>query len=255
MRRVRVIPVLQIHQKKLVKTTCFKHPGYVGDPLNAIKIFNDKQVDEIAVIDIGATPEKSSPDFRFIEELASECFMPMAYGGGIKTLEHASTLIQLGVEKLIIGSSFFEKQELISSIASKYGSQSVVVSVDIKRNIFGAYRVYVDGGRTNTGFDPLEYSLSAQKKGAGEILLQSIDRDNTRRGYDIKMIQNVSKVLDIPLVPCGGAASISDFGNAIRAGASAVAAGNMFIYKGIHRAVLINYPDQRTMINQLFNNL
>jgi len=255
MRRVRVIPVLQIENRKLVKTTGFKSPSYVGDPINALRILNDKQVDEVAVVDIGATRNKKRPDIDFIHQLASECFMPMSYGGGVDSLEQVSEIFKTGIEKIIIGTAFYKRPELIKEIAQKFGSQSVMVSIDIRKNWLGSQRVFVLNGTVDTGQTPISYAALAQGAGAGELLLQSIEKEGSFKGYDIELIERVSKSVNIPVVPLGGAHSVMDFFFAIQAGASAVAAGNMFLYKGTHKAVLINYPDQDNLIQNLYNKI
>lgn len=255
MRRVRVIPVLQILNRKLVKTTCFRSPAYIGDPLNAIRIFNQKNVDEIAVLDISATREKKIPDLDFISKLASECFIPMSYGGGISHEEQAFDILRAGVEKVIIGSAFMQKPELVNRISNATGAQSVVVSVDVKKNWFRKERVFINSGSINTGYDPLAYVNLAQKMGAGEILLHDINREGTGKGYNIALIENVVQSITIPVVPIGGCNTIGDFAKAINVGASAVAAGNFFIYHGPHKAVLISYPDQHSLENELYKKI
>lgn len=255
MRRIRVIPVLQIENRKLVKTTGFKSPTYIGDPLNALRILNDKQVDEVAVIDIGTTRNKRSPDLDFIHQLASECFMPLSYGGGVVSIEQVTEIFQIGIEKIIIGTSFYKTPELVKEIAQKFGSQSVMVSVDVRKNWLGVQNVFVNHGTINTSYAPIEYAHLAQKAGAGELLLQSIEREGSYKGYDFDLIEKVSKAVSIPVVPLGGANSLTDFLQAIHIGASAVAAGNMFVYKGSHHAVLINYPDQNTLTHDLYKKL
>lgn len=253
MRRIRVIPILQIEKRKLVKTTMFKTPGYVGDPMNALRIFNDKEVDEIAVIDIGATRNKKEPDLEFIHQLAGECFMPLSYGGGVTTPEQASAIFQTGVEKIILGSSGFHDPSLITAISKKYGSQSVTVSVDVKSDWLGRQRVFVVSGLESTGNDPITYAKNAVQSGAGELLLQSIDREGTGKGYDLDLIAKVSSAVDVPVVSLGGAASLKDFLQAVQHGASGVAAGDMFVYKGPHKGVLINYPSQENLFNDIYN--
>jgi cyclase len=254
MRRVRVIPVLQIENRKLVKTIGFKSPSYVGDPLNALRILNEKQVDEVAVVDIGAT-QKKKPDMDFIHQLASECFMPMSYGGGISSVDQVREIFQLGIEKIIIGASFYKRPDFVTDISKQFGSQSVMVSVDVKKNWLGIQRVFINHGTIDTGHSPVSYAALAQTAGAGELLLQSIERDGSFKGYDFNLIEKVSKSVTIPVVPLGGANSITDFLKALQVGASAVAAGSMFVFKGPHKAVLINYPDQEALVENFYNRL
>jgi imidazole glycerol-phosphate synthase subunit HisF len=254
-RRIRVIPVLQIENRKLVKTSRFSSPAYVGDPMNALKIFNEKEADEICVIDIGASRNKTIPDLDFIKKLASECFMPLSYGGGITTLEQVKEILHAGVEKVIIGSAAFYKPDLISSISKYYGVQSVVVSIDYKKDFLNRYRVYINSGKVKTDYDPPKYAQFCEENGAGELLLQNIDYEGSQKGYDLDTIQKVSHGVSIPVVSLGGAEKLEDFAKAISHGASAVAAGDMFVYKGPHKAVLINYPLQSELIEKLYSKV
>lgn len=241
MKRTRVIPVLLLKNHQLVKTTCFRDEVYVGDPINALKIFNEKEVDELAIVDIDAA-KNPAPDFDYIEKLVSECFMPLAYGGGVKTIEHARKLFALGVEKVILGASAFLQPELVKAIAEEYGAQSVVVSVDVKKDWLNRNRVFISNGKRNTGKDPLEYALHMESIGAGEILLQDIDREGTATGFNLPLIESVAKGLEVPVIALGGAGKVEDFSLAVKAGASAVAAGRLFVFKGPHKAILISYP-------------
>lgn len=239
---IRVIPTLLLHNKGLVKSVKFKDYKYVGDPINAVKIFNEKEVDEIVLLDIDASRENRSPDINRISAIASEAFMPMAYGGGIKSIDEIKSLFLGGIEKIILNKASIVNPRLISEAAKIFGSQSVVVSIDVKKTIFGKYNVYTGNGKTNTKFSPTDFVKRMEILGAGEILLNSIDRDGTYVGYDNHLIEMVSQVVSIPVIASGGAGSIEDFKNAIKSGASAVAAGSMFVFHGKHRAVLINYP-------------
>ncbi len=248
----RVIPCLLIQQTSLVKTMHFKNPRYVGDPINAVHIFNDMEVDEIAILDIDATHEGRKPDFKMVENLAGECFMPLSYGGGIRNLEDVRTILKIGVEKVIINTCAFENPEFIRSAAKEFGSQSVLVSVDVKKRLFGKYEVFVNGGRKSTGKDPVEYSKRMQELGAGEIILTSIDRDGTWEGYDIDLVRRVASAVSVPVIACGGAGRLADFSEAVKSGgASAVAAGSMFVYQSRDMGVLINYP-VRDEIEKIF---
>jgi cyclase len=245
---VRVIPVLLLKNAGLVKTVKFGSPRYVGDPINAVRIFNDKGVDELMFLDITATREKRGPDFRLISDIASECFMPLAYGGGVRTLEDAKRVLTLGSEKVVINSYAAENPAFITEAAKVFGSQSVVVSFDVKKNILGRYTVWTQSGTKNTGMDPMAYAKNMEEKGAGELMLNSIDRDGTGRGYDLDLIRRVTSAVSVPVVACGGAASVEDFGKAVsQAGASAVAAGSFFVFHGPHRAVIITYPEPEAL--------
>jgi cyclase len=247
MRRARVIPVLLLKDRKLVKTEKFGSPRYVGDPLNALRIFNEKEVDEIVVLDIN-TSSKKGPDFDFISQLVGECFMPLAYGGGIQKFEQAKRLFSIGVEKVVLGSAAFESPELITAISRTYGAQSVVACIDVKEGFIFGRQAYVRNARKRTGLSPLELARKMESFGAGEIILQSVDREGTGMGYDLPMIRQIAEQLNVPLVALGGARSIDDFIFAIAEGkASAVAAGSMFVFQGPHKAILISYPETKQL--------
>ncbi|HLA59516.1 MAG TPA: AglZ/HisF2 family acetamidino modification protein [Puia sp.] len=252
MRRIRVIPVLLISKGGLVKSVKFKNYKYVGDPINAVKIFNEKGTDEMVILDIDATRENRSPNFEMIKEIASEAFMPMAYGGGISSVEEIKKLFNLGVEKIILNNAAVHDPSLVTNAAGLAGSQSVVVSIDVKKNMFGKYRVYTRNGTENTNNDPVEFAHKMQRAGAGEIFLNAIDRDGTYSGYDGDLVKKVSSGLSIPLIACGGAADINDLCFAVEQGASAVAAGSMFVFQRPHQAVLINYPAENELKEKLF---
>lgn len=248
MLKTRVIPCLLLRGSGLVKTTGFKDPKYVGDPINAIRIFNEKEVDELVLLDITATREGRPPSFTTIEEVASECFMPLAYGGGIRTAEQARRILKLGVEKVVFNSSAWHTPEVLRDASREFGAQAVVASIDVRRKLFGRYEVVVDGGTRSTGMDPVEYAKRVEAQGAGEILLTSVERDGTMRGYDLELLSRVTQAVSIPVIASGGAGSVGDFAAAIRqGGAAAVSAGAMFVFHGPHRAVLITYPAHRDL--------
>lgn len=255
MRRVRVIPVLLLQNQKLVKTSRFKESRYVGDCINALKIFNEKGVDEIVVIDTHAW-KNSTPDIQYVKSLVSECFMPLAYGGGIQNEKHAHELFSMGVEKIILGAQAFYQPTLIKKLADQYGAQSVVISVDVKKDWLGRDKVFIENGCKSTGQDPLTYVKEKEKLGAGEIILHSIDRDGMMGGYHIELIKKVASQIAIPVIALGGARGIADFVTAVNdGGASAVAAGALFVYKGPHRAVLINYPTQSELKENFYTKI
>jgi len=255
MRRIRVIPVLLLQRGGLVKSVKFKNHKYVGDPINAVKIFNDKEVDEIVVLDISATAEKRPPKLEQIKDLASEAFMPMAYGGGITTLDEIKKLITLGVEKVVLNTSAYKTPGLISDGAKWVGSQSIVISIDIKKNLWGKYKVFVQNGSKQIEQDVVTYARQVESAGAGEIFLNSIDRDGTFEGYDEELIQLVTDAVQIPVVAIGGAGQLEDFTTAVHKGASAVAAGSLFVFQRPHRAVLISYPSQKDLKEKLFTQI
>ena len=246
--RPRVIPVLLLRNRGLVKTVRFKDPTYLGDPINVVKILNDKEVDELVFLDINATVEGRRPPFDYLGEIASECFMPLGYGGGVRNLDDIKTILGLGIEKVSINSYAVENPTFIHQAADRLGSQSVIVSIDVKKNLFGRYQVMTHGGRKATSLDPVRFAVQMAEMGAGEILLNSIDRDGAMQGYDIELIKRVSHAVDIPVVACGGAARTDDLAAAIReGGASAAAAGSLFVFQGKHRAVLISYPTEQQL--------
>jgi cyclase len=239
---VRLMPCLLLRNAGLVKTFRFKDPSYVGDPVNAIRIFNEKEVDELILLDITATVERKRPQLKMIGEIASECFMPVAYGGGIQSLDDIREIFALGIEKVSINSHALAHPDFIAAAAHRFGSQSIVVSIDVHHSRWRGYRVYSHGGGKDTGLNPVEWAVRMEEAGAGELLLNSIDRDGTMAGYDLDLIRQITGAVRIPVIACGGAGTLDDFGAAVRAGASAVAAGSMVVYHGRNRAVLISFP-------------
>jgi cyclase len=254
MLRTRVIPFLLLSNRKFFKTKCFKNRIYIGDPINCVKIFNDKEVDELAVVDIDATAQGKEPDYEYIELLASQCFMPLAYGGGIKHTDQARRLLGIGVEKVILSSAAVMDIKIISDLARDAGSQSVSVCIDVKRNWLGKLQVMIRNGRKNTGFDPIQFATIAEDYGVGEIIINSIDRDGMQLGYDLELIESIASRVNVPVIACGGAGSLDHLLDAIKSGASAVAAGSMFVFHGPHRAVLINYPKYSDLESKLGKN-
>ena len=248
----RIIPVLLYKNSGLVKTVRFKKLIYVGDALNAVKIFNEKEVDELIFLDMDASIEKKNPPLQLLADIAGECFMPLCYGGGIRSIQMIKEILNVGIEKVSVNTFATENPHFIREAAENFGSSTIVVSIDVKKNIFGNYEVFSKGGRVNTKLDPVKYAVEMNRQGAGEILLTSIDRDGTKKGYQVDLISSISKEVDIPVVACGGAGSIMDFKTAIiEGGASAVAAGSMFVFYGKHHGVLINYPSQKE-ITEIF---
>jgi imidazole glycerol-phosphate synthase subunit HisF len=241
----RIIPCLLVKDKGLVKTIKFKDEKYVGDPINAVKIFNEKEVDELIVFDIDATRENRKPDYKMIENLAVECRMPLCYGGGIKTVEQARSIFGLGVEKVAISSIAIENPQVVTKIAEQVGTQSVVVVLDIKKRMLGnKYEIWTHNGQNKTGKCPIEFAQELEDLGTGEIVINSIDNDGMMKGYDFTLIQKVRGKISLPMTVLGGAGSLEDIGKLIRNyGIIGAAAGSLFVFKGIYRAVLINYPD------------
>lgn len=250
----RIIPCLLVHNNGLVKTVKFKDPKYVGDPINAVKIFNEKEADELMVLDIDASRENREPDYKMIENLARECRMPLCYGGGIKTAEQAQRIFNLGVEKIAISSAAVENQNIIKEITAQVGNQSVVVVIDVKKKLFGGYDIYTHNGKHKAKVDLIKFVQELQSFGVGEIVLNAIDNDGEMKGYDFDLIDKVKPLVNVPLTVLGGAGVMEDIGSLIhRYGIIGASAGSLFVFKGKYRAVLISYPsdaEKNVLINQ-----
>jgi len=240
----RIIPCLLIHKNGLVKTKNFKNPKYVGDPINAVRIFNEKQVDELIVIDIDATVNNLEPNYNLIEKLAYECRMPLCYGGGIHNAKQALQILSLGVEKISLSSAALNSPKLVKEISNQVGSQSVVVVLDVKKKFLGGYEIYTKNAAKKIRIDLPSALREFQELGAGEFVLNSIDNDGMKNGYDIDLISKVKKHISIPLTILGGAGSLDDIAKTInKFGIIGCAAGSLFVFKGKYNAVLINYPN------------
>lgn len=240
--RPRIIPCLLLRGNGLYKTVRFKNPVYIGDPINTVRIFNEKEVDEVVLLDFEASRTGRTPDFQKIGEIASEAFMPVSYGGGVTTVDQAKRILALGIEKIVLNSAAVEDPGLIEKLATAVGSQSVVISVDAKKNLLGRYQTSWWSADKARSVHPVQWAREVCALGAGEILLNLVDRDGTGQGYDVDLIREISSLVSIPVVACGGAHSIADLAAALKAGASGAAAGSMFVFHGKHRAVLISYP-------------
>ena len=245
--RPRLIPCLLLSDGNLVKTRNFKDPTYLGDPINAVKIFSEKCVDELCIQDIEASKKGAEPDFELLSEITTEAFMPLSYGGGITTLEQARKLFHIGFEKVILNTSWRRNPSLLTEISEMFGAQSVIASIDVKQDLFRRYRCYTLDGAEATDGTPVELAKRAEELGAGEILLNSIDRDSSMQGYDLKLIQSVADSVGVPLIACGGAGSALDMKAALDAGAHAAAAGSMYVFYGPRRAVLIHVPPEKEL--------
>jgi imidazole glycerol-phosphate synthase subunit HisF len=245
----RVIPALLLRNDGLVKTRKFKEPKYVGDPINAIRIFNEKEVDELMVLDISASKDRRGPNYALIKEFASECFMPLAYGGGVATVEQAARLFDLGIEKVCLQTAALSAPTLISTLAERFGSQSVVVSIDVKRNWLGNPRLFCAANGKLRAEPWLAMTKRLVDAGAGEVLLNAVDKDGTLEGPDLELVRMAAAALPVPLIALGGIASLVDIKAAVNAGASAAAAGAFFVFHGPHRAVLITYPNYLELEN------
>lgn len=255
MRRIRVIPTLLLKGEGLYKTLKFKDPKYVGDPINTVKLFNEKCADELILLDIAASREHRSPSFAKIAEIVSEAFVPVGYGGGLRTLSDMERVLKSGVEKLILNTAAIENPQLVSEAARAFGAQSVVVSIDAQKGVFNRYRVYSNGGRTKSDLDPVAWARRVEQAGAGEILINSMDRDGTFGGYDVGLVAGVAAAVGIPVIACGGAAGIEDFVEVVNRGASAVAAGSMFVFQKSRAAVLISFPSEEELVRKLYQRI
>lgn len=248
MLRPRVLPVLLLQGGRLVKTMRFRKPRYVGDPINAVRIFNEKEVDELIVIDIDAGRAGGSIPLKLVTRIAGECFMPMTYGGGIRTLDQIAQIMAAGVEKVSINRAAVADRGFVARAAKRFGSQSIVVSIDVRRRLFGQYEICVDGGRRRAGLEPVSLALELESEGAGEILLTSINQEGTMTGYDVDLVRRVASAVSIPVIACGGAGSIDDvIGVVCDAGAAAAAVGSMAVYQGRNRGILIGFPTKKQL--------
>lgn len=252
MLRSRIIPCLLVHNKGLVKTKKFKDPKYVGDPINAVKIFNEKEVDELIVLDIDASREGRGPDFKLIKDLAVECRMPFCYGGGVTTVEEAKRIINLGAEKVALSSVVFRDIQLVKKIADEVGVQSVVVVIDVKKKLLGGYEIYTLNGTKKIKQNFKDFISQLNEIGLGEIVINSIDQDGEMKGYDISLVETVRSLCDVPITVLGGAGSYDDIKGLInRFHIIGAAAGSLFVFKGKYRAVLINYPNRKEKLQIL----
>jgi len=244
MLQTRIIPCLLLKDDSLVKTVNFKKPAYIGDPVNTARIFNELEVDELVLLDISATNNNRKPNFKILSELANECFMPLAYGGGVCNFDDAKKIFKIGIEKIIINSAAFTNPGLITQLAEHFGNQAIVVSIDVKKNMFGKYQVYSNSGTKKQKVDPVIWAKELEQLGAGEILLTAIHQEGTWNGFDTNIIERISNAVNIPIIANGGASSISDIGKAVKEGqASAVSLGSMVVYQNKGMGVLVNFPD------------
>lgn len=245
MLRTRVIPCLQLLNENLVKTVKFKKPKYIGDFANTARIFNELEVDELCLLAIRATVNKTPPNFTILQQVANECFMPLSYGGGVADFDTAKKILTMGYEKIIVNSACFKKSDLITKISEHFGAQSVVVGIDVKKDLFGKQKVYSHSAQKKQNYVPLEWAQLVQEKGAGEILLTSIDQEGTWGGFDIALVEKVANALDIPVIAHGGAGSVQDIAKVVNhGGASAAAIGSMVVYQQKGMGVLVNFPDK-----------
>lgn len=252
----RIIPVLLLKGRGLVKTIKFQDPVYIGDPINAVKIFNEKEVDELIILDIHASRQSSEPQYDYLQEIVSECFSPLGYGGGVTSIAQIRRLIQSGIEKIVINTACITQPGFLKEASDNFGSSTIVSAMDIRKNFWGKYTVYTHGGTKNTGIDPVKQAVALQQQGAGELFLNNVDADGTMKGYDHAIIRKIVDAVDIPVIACGGASDTTDLFKAIvESGASAASAGSLFVFHGKHRAVLITYPEYEIIQKGLSNKI
>ena len=253
MLKTRIIPCLLLHDGGLVKTEKFKNPKYVGDPMNAVRIYNEKEVDELIFLDIDASKHGRGPDLNIIRDLATECFMPFAYGGGITALNEIHQILNIGVEKVIINQAALSNPGLVKEASKHFGSSTIIVAIDVKKDLWGTYKVYNHVKQKLEKVPPEEYAQWVSDAGAGELFINNVDRDGTYAGFDVQILQRINEIVSVPVVACGGASSLQDFNEVVsKTNISGVAAGSLFVYQGPHRAVLISYPSAE-QLQQLFS--
>lgn len=239
----RVIPCLLLHKGGLYKTEKFKKPTYIGDPINAIRIFNEKEVDELMFIDIDASVQNKEPNYQMIEDIASECFMPLCYGGGVKTTKQMKKIYTLGVEKISLSSQAVLNPELIAEAANIFGGQSVVVTIDVKKDLFGKKKVFILNGKKNTKLNPVDFAKKMEELGVGEIVVNSVDNDGMMKGYDYELLKDIKTNSKVPIIALGGAGNLDDVKKVFEySGVDAAACGSLFVYQGPLKGVLISYP-------------
>ena len=248
MLRTRIIPALLLRNESLVKTVRFGRFTYVGDPCNTVRIFNELEVDELIFLDIAATREGRAPNLKVLADIANECFMPLGYGGGIRALDQAKAIFDIGFEKVVINTHAVEKPDFIAELAAQYGSQAVIASIDVQQGFLGRKLVRTGSGRRRTSLDPVFWAKEVEARGAGEILLTSIDREGTWSGFDLELVKSVADAVRIPVIAHGGGGSVEHIGDAVkRAGASAVALGSMVVFQKKGMGVLVNFPDRKQL--------
>jgi len=252
MLRTRVIPCLLLRNESLVKTVKFGRFGYIGDPLNTCRIFNEFEVEELAFLDITASRQGREPNLKILQDISNECFMPLSYGGGIRNLETAERIFNIGFEKIVLNTYVFENPAIITELARAFGSQSIIVAIDVRKDFWGKYQAFSLSGSVNQKRNPVEWAKEMEDRGTGEILLTSIDREGTYEGFDVGLIAQITEALTIPVIAHGGAGTVRHIGEAVNNGhASAVALGSMVVYQGKGLGVLVNFPDREQLVSVL----
>lgn len=248
MLKTRIIPCLQLIGDSLVKTVRFGNYGYIGDPINTVRIFNELEIDELCFLDIRATVEGREPNLEILQQISNECFMPLSYGGGVKDFKTAKQILSIGFEKLVINTEAFRTPSFVTTLADHFGAQAVIASIDVKKNLWGKYSVFIKDGTEKIGVDPVEWAVRLQELGAGEILLTSMDKDGTWNGFDVELTRKVSEAVSIPVIANGGAGNIQHIGEVVKSGhASAVSLGSMVVYQKKEMGVLVNFPDKQEL--------
>jgi imidazole glycerol-phosphate synthase subunit HisF len=252
MLKTRVIPCLQLIGDSLVKTVKFGNHGYIGDPVNTVRIFNELEVDELCFLDIRATVENRPPNLSILKHISDECFMPLSYGGGVKDFVVAKEILSIGFEKIVVNTEAYRNPSLLSKLADHFGAQAVIGSIDVKKNLWGKYQVFVKDGTEKTSLDPVEWAQKMQSHGAGELLLTSMDRDGTWTGFDVELTKKVAEAVSIPVIANGGAGNIAHIRDVVKNGhASAVSLGSMVVYQKKEMGVLVNFPDKAELEKNL----
>jgi len=250
--RTRVIPCLQLIDQSLVKTVRFNEYGYIGDPVNTVRIFNELEVDELCFLDIRASIENRGPNLSILKEISNECFMPLSYGGGLKNFETAKKIFSIGFEKVVVNTQGYRNPQFITQLSEHFGSQAIIGSIDIKKALFGGYQVFVNDGQEKTKLDPVEWAVKLESLGAGELLITSMDRDGTWEGFDIEIIKKIANTVNIPVIASGGAGSLQHIGDVVKKGnVSAVAVGSLVVYQKKGMGVLVNFPDKKNLARSL----
>ena len=240
--RKRIIPCLLLQNKSLVKTIRFKKPNYIGDAINTVRIFNELEVDELILLDITLTSSVSEPDYQLLKDIASECFMPLAYGGGISSVKQAKKIIEIGYEKIIVNSTAYRDRHLITQIAEELGNQCVIGAIDVKKNIFGKYLTCSNSGKQKEHKNPFEWAKELESLGAGEIMVTSINQEGTWKGFDLNLIKKIAESVNVPIIGHGGAGSLDHINKLFNLGTNAAAVGSMVVYQKKGMGVLINFP-------------
>lgn len=248
MLRTRVIPCLQLIDDNLVKTVKFDNHGYIGDPINTVRIFNELEVDELCFLDIRASVQRREPNIEILQQIANECFMPLSYGGGVKNFETAQKILSIGFEKIVLNTAAYRTPALVSQISEHFGAQAVIGSIDVKRNMWGKYQVYINDGKEKIKKDAVEWAKELEQLGAGELLITSMDKDGSWSGYDQDIIAKINDAVNIPVIANGGAGSVADIESVVKkCGVSAVALGSMVVYQKKGMGVLVNFPDKQIL--------